>query len=186
MLTASEDVSGGVVKVLDPEGCTKHRRAGLAVAGPRTRHPFRAGKRMMNRFIFALALASIAVTTPAALAQAQSKSTDPVDVGRDFALQVCSACHVVGPTQHFAPILSQPAPSFVSIARRPQVTADTLKQFISSRHEDIVEPDKMPNQSLIDSQLTNVVAYIVSLKPASASKTVQPAPRAGTRSTAKP
>jgi mono/diheme cytochrome c family protein len=135
----------------------------------------------MNKTALKLAAA---VLTAAALSPAGGQSLSPepdlASAGRNFALRVCSACHVVGPDQHFAPILKHPAPSFVSIAGRPQVTADSLRDFINSRHQDIAEPGEMPNPSLLDYQVDQVVAYIISLKPA-ASGPAHPGPASPTQ-----
>lgn len=78
--------------------------------------------------------------------------------GHEFALQVCSACHMVARDQRSKPILKPPAPSFPAIANRPKTNEPFLRQFLSKPH------GKMPNPELADFQIDEVVAYLLSLK----------------------
>jgi mono/diheme cytochrome c family protein len=78
--------------------------------------------------------------------------------GHEFALQVCSACHMVARDQRSKPILKPPALSFSTIANRPKTTEPFLRQFLSTPH------GKMPNPELADFQIDEVVAYLLSLK----------------------
>lgn len=81
-----------------------------------------------------------------------------VTSGHAFALQVCSACHRVARDQSSKPILKPPAPSFPAIAQRPTTTEPFLRQFLSTPH------GKMPNPELANFQIDEVVAYLLSLK----------------------
>ncbi len=107
-------------------------------------------------------LALVAIMSPAAAAgqEAERRAHDDlVDAGRDFALQVCAACHVVTRDRQSAPILKPPAPSFLAIARRPTTTEASLRRFLGKPH------GRMPNPELADFQIDEVVAYLLSLKP---------------------
>jgi mono/diheme cytochrome c family protein len=81
-----------------------------------------------------------------------------VSAGREFALEVCAACHVVGKAQTTAPILNPPAPNFLVIAKRAKTTETFLRAFLRAPH------GKMPDPELADFQIDEVVAYILSLK----------------------
>jgi len=86
------------------------------------------------------------------------------DAGERLALIVCSACHVVSPTQDVKPVLQPPARSFDSIANKPDTTEASLRHFISTTHKEILPPDQMPNPELSDEQTTSVVRFIMSLR----------------------
>jgi hypothetical protein len=75
-----------------------------------------------------------------------------------------SNCHVVGPDQSFEPILRPPASSFESIVRRSTVTADTIRSFLTTTHRDAGAPKGMPNPQLLDFQIEQVTAYLLSLR----------------------
>jgi mono/diheme cytochrome c family protein len=81
-----------------------------------------------------------------------------VATGRDLALQICSACHVVSADQHFAPTLRPPAPDFHGIANQPATTERSLHDFLLTPH------GKMPDAMLVDYQVTALVNYIMSLR----------------------
>jgi Zinc-binding dehydrogenase len=76
---------------------------------------------------------------------------DDVRAGRRVAFLVCYACHVVAPDQHDAPTLTPPAPSFESIAQRPNISAESLQRFLATTHRDASNPRAMPNPALIES-----------------------------------
>ncbi len=84
--------------------------------------------------------------------------------GRQVALNVCSACHVVAPDQEPPPLLRDAAPSFADIANRPSVTAASLQRFITTAHATLQNPRGMPNPQLTDGQTADVVAYLMSLR----------------------
>lgn len=90
--------------------------------------------------------------------KAAASSDNLVLAGHDFALEVCSACHVVAKGQKSAPILKPPAPSLLAIARRQRSTESFLRHFLSSPH------GKMPDPQLAEFQIDEVVAYMLSLK----------------------
>ncbi len=105
---------------------------------------------------------SAALPVPAA---AESSQSPDIARGEHVARLVCSACHVVARDQEYPPILNQPTPSFMDIAKRPGVSAQSLQRFISSTHWD---PDKipmsMPDPMLNKSDVHAVSRYIISLR----------------------
>lgn len=112
----------------------------------------------------AIALALSACAFPAAAA-AKRPSTAAVAAGREVAINVCSACHVVAEKQPFEPLLTQKTPSFQEIADDPKSTAQSLRRFISTTHwDEKTIPMTMPRQMLAGSETDDVVSYILSLK----------------------
>jgi mono/diheme cytochrome c family protein len=109
--------------------------------------------------------ALIAVVCAVALpARALADDADRVAAGRQFALKVCWACHIVAENQTERPILSHPAPSFLSIARRPDLTEVALRKFLSTHDESMGSNGRMPNPRLVTYQIDEIVAYLLSLK----------------------
>lgn len=101
----------------------------------------------------------------AAVAPAAEASDRQTEHGREIALKICSACHVVAPAQEFSPLLNPPAPSFAEIANRAEATRASLRHFVATTHwDEKTLPLTMPNPSLTDSQIADVVAYILSLR----------------------
>jgi len=93
-----------------------------------------------------------------------ASSADNVRKGHRLAIMVCAFCHVAAPDQARMPILDPPAPSFESIAQRTDISAEWLEQFISTTHRGLDNPSGMPNPSLLDSQVKEVTAYLLSLR----------------------
>lgn len=86
--------------------------------------------------------------------------------GADIALQVCATCHVVAKDQKAAPVLKEPAPSFVQIAGNPGTSARSLRTFIETTHWDgATFPMQMPRLKLSPEQVDAVTCYILSLRP---------------------
>jgi|SRR5271166_1346882 len=103
------------------------------------------------------------------LGSAASPSEKPADSrvarGRQIAVQICSACHLVAQTQEFSPLLNPPAAPFDDIANRANSTRASLRHFVTTTHWDEKSlPLTMPNPSLTDSQIGDVVSYILSLR----------------------
>jgi len=84
--------------------------------------------------------------------------------GHDLAAIICANCHVAAADQRFMPVLNPPAPSFETIAQRPDTNADSLQKFMTTTHRGLDHPKGMPNPYLADYQITQVVAYILSLR----------------------
>jgi mono/diheme cytochrome c family protein len=117
---------------------------------------------MPRTLILALTLACFSSPVLAAKPHAAGAS---VAAGKQLALTVCSACHVVADKQEFEPLLIQKTPSFQNIADDPKTTAAGLRKFITATHwDEKTVPMTMPNQMLAGGQADEVVAYIMSLR----------------------
>jgi mono/diheme cytochrome c family protein len=120
----------------------------------------------------ALCFAFLAISAFSALATAQaqqaSSAADDVQKGRYLAGLICSICHVAGPDQLVEPILRPPAPSFETIAQRSTTSADSIRTFLTTTHRNISNPGGMPNPELLDFQMRQVEAYLLSLRKPSA------------------
>ncbi len=114
----------------------------------------------LSRFAFLTLLLSTACTS---VAQAAAP-IDPVAAGRSFAQRVCGACHVVTPQSSEVPVLSPPAPSFTALAQRPLLTEQALREFLASNHGTMGPHEAMPNPRLVDYQIDEIVAFMMSLK----------------------
>lgn len=117
------------------------------------------------------AFLSISAFSVLATAQAQqaSSAADDVEKGRYLAGLICSICHVAGPDQLVEPVLRPPAQSFETIAQRRTTSADSIRTFLTTTHRDISNPAGMPNPELLDFQIRQVGAYLLSLRKPSAS-----------------
>ncbi len=93
----------------------------------------------------------------------EATSADDVRKGHQLAIMVCSFCHVAAPDQAHMPILNPPAPSFDSVAQRTDISVDWLEKFITTTRG-LDNPSGMPNPSLRDYQVKQVVAYLLSLR----------------------
>jgi hypothetical protein len=116
---------------------------------------------MTMRFVSAWLLAFCVV---GGSARAQDAGTDDVQQGHRLATLVCSAYHVAAADQPFEPILRPPAPSFESIAQRGSITSDSVQAFLTATHRDIGNPQGMPNPQLLDYQVKQLAAYLLSLR----------------------
>lgn len=74
--------------------------------------------------------------------------------GKKLATRWCAACHVVSPEQTRA---NADAPTFADVARRYDATR--LARFLSSPYP------RMPDMSLTQPEITDLVTYIRSLAP---------------------
>jgi mono/diheme cytochrome c family protein len=102
----------------------------------------------MRFFPFAVALALIP-WTGGALRAADAES------GQTLTERWCSSCHVVSGSQSKGTDL---APSFASIAARPDFNEEKLAFFLLDPHP------KMPNMSLSRAEAANISAYIATQK----------------------
>jgi cytochrome c len=80
-----------------------------------------------------------------------------VAAGRAFAREACNSCHVVEPT-NVSPRVVVIGPNFQDIANTKGMTATALRVFLTTSHP------KMPNLILTPEQITDVTAYILSLR----------------------
>jgi mono/diheme cytochrome c family protein len=90
----------------------------------------------------------------------ESAYSGSAGAGRELALHNCDACHIVAPNQDLRPLVSGYAPSFIDIANRPTTSEESLRVFLSHPHAYA----NMPYPDLAARDLTNVVAYILSLR----------------------
>lgn len=116
------------------------------------------------RFAVSCLIFLTTVTTICSASAQQATTPDDVRKGHDLAAAICGVCHVAAPDQPYAPILKPPAPSFASIAQRKDIDADSLQKFMATTHRGIDNPTGMPNPDLMDYQVIQVVAYILSLR----------------------
>ena len=107
---------------------------------------------------FALTLA-FAAARPA-LGQEAQKVAD----GREIALKVCAACHVVAEDQAVPPTMKPPAPPFAEIAARPSVTEAFLRDFLLKPHGQARATSAMPGFLMPSRQADAVIVYLMSLK----------------------
>jgi len=112
---------------------------------------------------FNLAVVGLYLAIGAALAQ-PPENADDVRKGHDLAVTICAICHVGAPDQANKPIMKPPAPSFESIARRKDTTEESLLKFMNTTHRGLDNPLGMPNPDLMDYQVRQVVAFILSLR----------------------
>lgn len=98
------------------------------------------------------------------ISPAKADNSDLVKRGRDFSELACSFCHVVSTEDGRRPTLRQPAPSFAAIAARPSTTEENLRTSLTTKHVDMGPAERMPNPRLVDCQIDEVVAYILSLQ----------------------
>jgi len=94
----------------------------------------------------------------------EAGTADDVRAGHQLAALVCGNCHVAAPDQPLAPILNPPASPFASIVQRKDFTADWLRNFVTTTHRGLDEPNGMPNPYLVDYQIKQVIAYMMSLR----------------------
>lgn len=102
-----------------------------------------------------LALAAGLIAMPAAAQSPPAEEGDAI-AGRDVARTWCVSCHVVEP--HPDRAVAGSVPSFMAIADRAGTTKDGLRAFLATQH------GRMPNLSLSNTDIENLVAYLLSLK----------------------
>jgi hypothetical protein len=115
-------------------------------------------------------LLAISICAGTAWSQESGNISDEVQKGHHLAAIICSNCHVAGPDQSIEPILRPAAPSFESIAQRSTISADAIRTFLTTTHRDVGNPKGMPNPQLLDFQVEQVAAYLLSLRKPSAAQ----------------
>ena len=136
----------------------------------------------MRTLCFAFLAISAFSVLATAQAQQASGAADDLQNGRYLADLICSICHVAGPDQSVEPVLRPPARSFETIAQRSTTSADSIRTFLTTTHRDISNPAGMPNPELLDFQIRQVVAYVLSLRKPSAAALSRKPPAAQERS----
>lgn len=121
-----------------------------------------AGLIMARRFL--IAVIGLVLSMPPIAAAEESGNESKAARGHEIANKICSPCHVVGENQDFPPILSDPAPDFRVIARRLEVTADSLATFLRTTHRTEGKSYTMPAPLLSDEMINEVASYILSLR----------------------
>jgi mono/diheme cytochrome c family protein len=114
----------------------------------------------MTRSALALSL-SLAL---GGIVPASGQEARAVADGREIALKVCAICHVVADDQAAPPTLKPPAPPFAEIAARPNVTAASLRDFLTHPHGEARATSAMPGFLMPSHQADAVIAYVMSLK----------------------
>lgn len=102
------------------------------------------------------------VAVPAAADEAVHQPD--IAAGQRIALDVCAACHTLATGQPAEPILRPPAVALSSIANRPGTTLDSLRRYIARLHPATAKPRQMPDPELTDDQVTDVAAFILTLR----------------------
>ena len=106
-----------------------------------------------------------AALVPWAVKAAAASPSAQVRRGEEVAQLQCSACHVVSENQKYPPLLEDPAPSFQSVANRPQTSEAALRHFVATTHWDQTTVKlTMPNPGLSKTDTKAVIRYIFSLK----------------------
>ena len=85
-----------------------------------------------------------------------SAHAQDVTAGHQLAAAWCAGCHQVEKTVR-GPI-NDAVPSFVSIAKMPSATQTSLTVFLMTPHP------SMPNYTLSRKEISDVIAYILSLR----------------------
>jgi mono/diheme cytochrome c family protein len=80
---------------------------------------------------------------------------DPAE-GQRIAASTCSSCHQID--VHLRDSTNDPVPSFQAIAAMPSTTMLSINVFLRTSH------NVMPNIRLTENQITDIGAYIVSLR----------------------
>ncbi len=86
---------------------------------------------------------------------ATAEAADTV-AGKALALQWCASCHLVSNDQSSASSVS--LPSFYDMSKDPNWNAEKLSTFLANPHP------QMPDMTLGNIEITNLAAYIQSLK----------------------
>jgi len=102
--------------------------------------------------------------TASAVWSEDGANSDEVQAGHKLAVLVCGNCHVAAIDQASTPILRIPAPSFESIAQRKDVSPEWIESYLKTTHRGLDNPNGMPNPELLDFQIKQVAAYILSLR----------------------
>lgn len=118
------------------------------------------GPMALRRSLAAVLL--ILLTVPITEGANLKRPDGDAEAGRELAISACTGCHVASADQPFAPLLTGP-PDFLTIANRPGVTAASLRRRIATLAH-VPLRGQMANPLLNSEELTNVVAYIMTLR----------------------
>ena len=87
---------------------------------------------------------------------ALSQEIGDTELGRQYAEEVCSACHAIHTHQIDSPV--EQATPFQSVADASGMTPNALTAWLQTSHP------TMPNIIMSDEEMRNVIEYILSLK----------------------
>ncbi len=105
----------------------------------------------MRRYASALTVAAVVSCAGISTAEAAGNAA----AGKALAQASCASCHLVSPDQKSA---TTEAPPFTTIAKRPVEEIEELDAFLAAPHP------PMPPVSLTRQEISDILAYIVSLK----------------------
>jgi mono/diheme cytochrome c family protein len=100
--------------------------------------------------------AALAVTLAATAFNANAEDGD-IATGHAFAREACKVCHMVEAEEGSSRMIVI-GPAFREIANAPGMTATAISVFLTSSHP------RMPNLILTPEEITDVSAYILSLR----------------------
>jgi mono/diheme cytochrome c family protein len=106
----------------------------------------------------------VVLTTSTSVWSQDGSTSEDLRQGHQLAAMLCGTCHLAAPDQPYEPVFNPPAPSFESIARRKDVTAQSLQRFLTTTHRGVDNPKGMPNPNLADYQVKQVIDYLLSLR----------------------
>jgi len=113
---------------------------------------------------FALATAWALASQALAGGPASAQSANAIQAGKDFALSLCSPCHIVSPQASEPRPSGLGAPSFLDIAQGPKAAPEALRGFLRSTNSSVAHPASMPHLELTDEQIGAIAAYLSSLR----------------------
>lgn len=99
---------------------------------------------------------ALALLSAGAQALANAQTRGDAEKGYRFAKGVCAECHATGKNESDSP--NRAAPNFSAIAQSPGMSEIALSVFLRTPHA------TMPNLVLSVDEMTDVIAYIGSLK----------------------
>ncbi|RTL72251.1 MAG: c-type cytochrome [Hyphomicrobiales bacterium] len=105
------------------------------------------------------AAAGFAVLSVASAAAQPRLGLGDAAAGKQLAERLCATCHAVAPAATATATANTDIKSFASIAARPNLTAEQLAGRI------IIPHPAMPDTQLKVSEIRDIIAYILSLKP---------------------
>ncbi len=107
---------------------------------------------------------ALAIALPGIVSAGAQTSMSKIADGREIALKVCRSRHVVVSDQVQPPTLNPPAPPFVEIAARPNMTEASLRDFLAKPHGEARSLSAMPGFLMPSRQADAIIAYLISLK----------------------
>jgi len=110
---------------------------------------------MRGMILRMVVVTGVAAPLLVALSASAQPAGDPV-VGREVAARWCASCHVIDKAP---PRANDAVPGFSAIAAKPATTTASLAAFLATPH------GQMPDYALSRTDIANISAYILSLRP---------------------